>query len=682
MSATNLATPVVTAPARGRGRGLLRTLLGSPLGIAAVTSVAVVLLLALLAPVIWGDAADAYHTDALRQGPSAEHLAGTDSLGRDILLRVLVATRLSVGLALGATAIAVALGLLLGTLPAILGRRAARLVGAAVDVAVAFPALLLAIFFAVIFGVGEVGTMVALGVAGGPWFARLTLTLSTAVASRDFVAAARVNGVSRGRILMRHVLPNIGEPLAINATLGAALNLLAFAGLSFLGIGVQAPSYDWGRLLNEGLNGIYVNPWAAIAPGVAIVLAGLAFNLTGELAAQLIGRRTRAKAPREPLPGGAGAAAAGGASALPVVDHGGGAGEGEPLLDVRDLWVRFPADGRWVAPVRGVDLRLREGESVGVVGESGSGKSLTALAIAQLLEEPAAVATQALTFDGHDLRAGSARARRAALADSLAMIFQDPTSSLNPAMRVGPQLAEVATAHHGASRRSALAQAVQQLRAVRIAEPERRARQYPHEFSGGMRQRAMIGIGLMGRPRLLIADEPTTALDVTVQRQVLELLSAVRADEGAALLLISHDIAVVAGMCERVVVMYAGVVVEDLPIAELLAGPRHPYTRALLAALPDMETPRERPLATIPGRPPAPAELAGGCPFAPRCAFASDRCREQEPPLATLSGGDVDAAAGDDAGATPATVPGHRVACWHPQAGAVGAADVKSEAGA
>ncbi len=251
------------------------------------------LLLAVLAPVIWGDAADTYHTDALRQGPSGEHLAGTDSLGRDILLRVLVATRLSVGLALGATAIAVALGLLLGTLPAIAGRRVGRVVAAAIDVAVAFPALLLAIFFAVIFGVGEVGTMVALGVAGGPWFARLTLTLSATVAARDFVAAARVNGVGRGRILLRHVLPNIGEPLAINATLGAALNLLAFAGLSFLGIGVQAPSYDWGRLLNEGLNGIYVNPWAAIAPGVAIVLAGLAFNLTGELAAQLIGRRTR-----------------------------------------------------------------------------------------------------------------------------------------------------------------------------------------------------------------------------------------------------------------------------------------------------------------------------------------------------------------------------------------------------
>lgn len=261
MSATNLAAPVVTTPTRGRGRGLLRTLLTTPLGIAAVTSVGLVLALALLAPLIWGDAADTYHTDALRQGPSAEHLAGTDSLGRDILLRVLVATRLSVGLALGATAIAVVLGLLLGTLPAVAGRRTARFVGAVVDVAVAFPALLLAIFFAVIFGVGEVGTMVALGVAGGPWFARLTLTLSAAVASRDFVAAARVNGVGRGRILLSHVLPNIGEPLAINATLGAALNLLAFAGLSFLGIGVQAPSYDWGRLLNEGLNGIYVNPW-------------------------------------------------------------------------------------------------------------------------------------------------------------------------------------------------------------------------------------------------------------------------------------------------------------------------------------------------------------------------------------------------------------------------------------
>jgi ABC-type dipeptide/oligopeptide/nickel transport system ATPase component len=245
-----------------------------------------------------------------------------------------------------------------------------------------------------------------------------------------------------------------------------------------------------------------------------------------------------------------------------------------------------------------VSFSVREGEIVGIVGASGSGKSMTALAVAQLVADPARVEASALRFLGTDLQTTGKERLRRLLGTSLAMVFQDPMSSFNPTMRMGDQLAEVATEHAGLSRREARRLAADRLAAVRITQPARRVRQYPYEFSGGMRQRAMIGMGLMVSPRLIIADEPTTALDVTVQSQVLELLRAIRDSDGASILFISHDISVVAELCDRVLVMNAGEIVEELRASELSSA-RHPYTRALLAAVPHMGTDLERPLAGI-----------------------------------------------------------------------------------
>ena len=648
------APPSRRAATRGRWLAVLRT----PVGAGAGLLLALVLLTAVLAPLLWSADADRIDTGSVLQGASAQHWVGTDNLGRDLFLRVLVATRLSIGLALLATLIAVVLGLVLGTAPVLLGRRAGRLVTAAVDIAVAFPGLLLALFFAVVFGVGMTGAVLAIGCAGAPAFARLTATLAAGVAHRDYVAAARIAGVGRFRLLVRHVLPNIGEPLVVNATIGAGGALLAFAGLSFLGLGVQAPTYDWGRLLQDGLSGIYVHPEAALAPGVAIVVAGLAFNLFGEAVAKGIGLTG--------APGGAfGSAKAGGVRAGAVRDGGVRAGgvperladqgvpgtdpgpaDGRPVLDVVDLSVTFPGAHGPVRPVRGVSFRIGRGEAVGVVGESGSGKSLTALALARLVERPGEVTAGRLEFLGTDVLAGSDRRHRRLLGTAFAMVFQDPMTSFNPTRRIGRQLAEVAEQHQGMNRRQALDRAVDRLRAVRVPAADRRAHQYPHEFSGGMRQRAMIGMGLMGEPALIVADEPTTALDVTVQQQVLDLLRSIRAADDVALLLISHDVAVVGQVCDRVLVMYAGRVVEDLPAAELGTGARHPYTRALVATVPDMHVDLEQPLAVIPGRPVDPAHQPPGCAYAPRCPLASARCREEDPDLA------------DDGS-------GRRVACWH-----------------
>ena len=584
---------------------LLARTVRTPLGLAAVILLALVLVTAIFAPILWGAQAAVVDTSNLLAGPSAEHPVGTDALGRDLLLRVLVATRLSVVLALMATVVAVTAGLILGVAPWLMGR-AGRSVTWVVSVAVAFPGLLLALFFAVIFGTGWVGATWAIGLAGAPSFARLCQTLVAGVASRDFVAAARIGGVGRVRVLFRHVLPNIGEPLIVNATIGAGGALLAFAGLSFIGLGVQPPEYDWGRLMMEGLSGIYVNPLAALAPGIAIVIAGLAFNLTGEAAARSLGIGSTgivakiARVQPKPRPGDVAGDAIG--DTLAAETDTDAAAPADTVLDVRDLRVVFPGAAGPIQPVRGVSFSMRRGEVVGIVGESGSGKSLTALAIAQLIEHPGVVDADRLTFCGEDLLAGDPKRHRSLLGTSLALVFQDPMTSFNPTKKMGAQLAEVATEHHGMTRRQAQDRAVDRLAAVQISNPELRAKQYPHEFSGGMRQRAMIGAGLMGKPALIIADEPTTALDVTVQQQVLDLLKAIRDDEDVAILLISHDVSVVAEICDRVLVMYAGRIVEELP-ADRLREAQHPYTRALMAAVPDMQTDLQRPLATV-ARPP------------------------------------------------------------------------------
>jgi peptide/nickel transport system ATP-binding protein/peptide/nickel transport system permease protein len=621
-----------------RSMNILRT----PLGLAATLLTIGVLVLAVLAPLLWTDDANAVDTSNILAGPSADHWAGTDNLGRDIFFRTLVATRLSVELALLATLLALAVGLLLGSAPYLLGRGPGRLVSAAVNTAVAFPGLLLALFFAVVFGVGAKGAVLAIGFSGAPVFARLTQTLVAGVASRDFVSAARVAGLGRVRILFRHILPNVAQPLIVYATIGAGGALLSFAGLSFLGLGVQQPHYDWGRLLFDGISSIYVNPTAALAPGAAVLLAGLALSLFGETVAKAFGVPSVAGLPlRASVPQTSDADEA----EEPAVDASAGAAR-DIVLDVRDLEVTFGGPDGPIRPVRGVSFSMRRGEALGVVGESGSGKSLTALAVTRLVDDSGRVDASRLELLGTDLRADDTPVQRRMLGTSLAMVFQDPMTSFNPTRRIGNQLAEVATHHQGMNRREAMARAVDRLDAVRIPDAEDRARQYPHEFSGGMRQRAMIGMGLMGTPALIVADEPTTALDVTVQQQVLDLLAAIREADDVALILISHDVTVVGEVCDRVLVMYAGRIVEDLPAAELATGARHPYTRALAAAVPHMETDLDSPLATIPGRPVDPAHVPPGCPYAARCPLADAHCRVEDPPLMPDSAG-------------------RRVACWH-----------------
>ncbi|MBF4629646.1 dipeptide/oligopeptide/nickel ABC transporter permease/ATP-binding protein [Clavibacter michiganensis subsp. phaseoli] len=562
----------------------MRTLLRSPQGIAAVLGILLVIAMTLLGPALYGDLADQRSIPDRQQGMSAAHPFGTDDLGRDLFARVIVASRISVLLALGATAISVLGGIILGVIAVLLPRILQRLVAGLIDILLSFPWLLLALFFSVIWGTTAIGAMLAVGFAGIPVFARLTSTLSASVASSDFVRAAGMLGSTPARTTIRHVVPNILPPLLVNTAAHASVTLLSFAALSFLGLGVQAPEYDWGRLLNEGSKRIYIDPMAAIGPGIAIVLVGVVFALLGQVLSEPSARHLPPKAIRRRR----------------STDEVAEVTDTTTVVDARDLRVAFPGrDGTMVERVHGIDLTIGPGEIVGIVGESGSGKSVTASAIAGLLGPDALVTSDALTFREIDMSAVPNAVERRRLGLEQAMIFQDPLTSLNPALTVGRQLRESSEVHAGVSRHDSLRRAIDKLNLVRIPDPERRLGQLPHEFSGGMRQRAVIAMGLMGSPRLIIADEPTTALDVTVQRQVMQALRDAHDATQAAILFISHDIALVSGFCDRIVVMRDGRVVEEIA-ADRLADARHPYTRGLIACVPDMTTDRAAPLPVIP----------------------------------------------------------------------------------
>jgi oligopeptide/dipeptide ABC transporter ATP-binding protein len=603
---------------------MLRSRLGTPLLIAASASAFALLALAVLAPLAFGPAAASIRPADALQPPGATHWLGTDELGRDVFLRVLVAASLSLKISVTATLAGATLGIALGALPSVAGRLAGRLISAAIDLALAFPTLLLALFVAAIAGAGALSAFLAITLAMTPVFARLTHSLAASIARADYVAAARLLGASRVTILTRHIIPNVGGPLLVTMIVAISGALLVLSGLSFLGLGVQPPAYDWGILLNQGLNRVYVSPASSLAPAAAIVLAGIMLALVGEALALALGLRTR----RAPAPAIA-------PQAIPEAPT-------QALLEVANLRIAFASlDGTPIEAVRNVSLAIAPGERVGLVGESGSGKTLTALAAAALPIDGAAITAVSRRFLGRPLDQADTPEVRHFLGRAMAFLFQDPLGSFDPVRRIGGQLAELGTEHLALTRADAQARAVDRLGRAGLDRPEDAARSYPHQLSGGMLQRAMIALGLMGEPRLLIADEPTTALDVTVQKRVLALIARTCQETGAGLLLISHDLAVVAGQCERVLVMYAGRIVEDLPAAALPYGAVHPYTRALCASVVAMDADRSRPLPTMA----AGDQKAGGCAFRHRCALATNRCADSVPGLAEIASG-------------------HSIACW------------------
>jgi peptide/nickel transport system permease protein len=546
---------------------------------------------------------------------SGGHWLGTDHLGRDLLSRLLWGTRLSLAVGFAAALVAGLVGAAIGVIAGYFGGRTDNVTMRGVDMLMAFPYILLALAIVAVLGPGLLNALIAVAVVNIPFFARNIRGVSVGIAHREFIDAARLAGMGHGRILLSEVVPNIVPVVVIAMSTTIGWMILETAGLSFLGLGSQPPQADLGSMLGEARSALITAPHTSIVPGVMILLIVMSVNLLGDGIRDALDPRLRSGALTRPM---AATRVARGAVPAPT---------GEGMLQIDDLETQFQIGPRIYRAVNKVTLSLRPGECLGLIGESGSGKSVTALSVMGLVASPPGVITGgAARLDGQDLIGAPYELLRSLRGRKVAYIFQDPLATLHPLYRIGDQLIEAIRVHEPVSHAEAQARAIKLLEDVRIPNAPARARAFPHELSGGMRQRVGIAMALANDPDIIIADEPTTALDVTVQAQILALLSDLRRARGLAILFITHDFGVVGQLCDRVAVMYGGRIVEAGATAAVLAAPAHPYTRRLIACVPELGGGR-RVLAAIPGLPPAVDDLPPGCAFAPRCDKAQAACR-------------------------------------------------------
>ncbi|MFE0464662.1 dipeptide/oligopeptide/nickel ABC transporter permease/ATP-binding protein [Kitasatospora sp. NPDC058965] len=584
------------------------------------------------------------------QPPSGAHWFGTDRLGRDVFARVVDGARYSLVIGLGATAVALVAGTVLGAFAATARRAGDEGVMRTLDVVMAFPPIALAAVLVTIFGTGVPILVLTIAFVYVPMLTRVVRANVQAQYGEDYVAAERVMGARRGYIVARHVAVNCAAPVAVFATVLVADAIVFEASLSFLGAGVQQPNPSWGNVISYGQQILQAGGWwAAIFPGLAILLTVLALNVLAEGLTDAAAAPAPGPAPDAPADDRSTAAPQADVTAalavlaervaaqpVRIAPVAPGAAE---LLAVRDLSIRFPDRYGSTPVVDAVSFTVHEGETLGLVGESGCGKSITSLAVMGLLARNATTGGR-IDYRGQDLLTMDPRRRRALLGPEIAMVYQDAMSSLNPSVLVGTQLKQL-TGRGGSKTPAELLDLVG-------LTPQRTLRSYPHELSGGQRQRVLIAMALSRDPRLLIADEPTTALDVTVQAQVVDLLVRLRDELGFAMVLVSHDLALVGDLAHRVAVMYAGQVAELGATRAVLTDPAHHYTRGLLGSVVSLESGADR-LHQIRGVVPAPRAFNSGCRFATRCPAATELCRTAVP------------AAADRA-------PDHGFACHHPAA--------------
>ncbi|MDO2935542.1 dipeptide/oligopeptide/nickel ABC transporter permease/ATP-binding protein [Paeniglutamicibacter sulfureus] len=616
-----------------------------PLGSkAALLFLAIVALAALFAP--WLAPHDPLATGIPAQAPSTTNPFGTDRLGRDIYSRLLYGARSSLLIGLGAVALAIAIGAVLGAIAATASKWVSESVMRIMDVIMAFPGIALAAVLLATLGNSVPVIIVAIAVIYIPQLARVVRANVMAQWGEDYVRAEQVLGASRLHILVRHVVRNTAAPVLVFATVMVADAIIFEASLSFLGAGVQDPAPSWGNVISYGrtlvLNGAW---WATTYAGLLILLTVLCLNVLAEgLTDAMVNPRLRkpAKITEKDNTAAAVLRAESGhevdaahlssspdAATPPLLaaqlealrstelgrsDRLHPDTAARPILEVRDLSIRFPDRYGDTAIVDRVSFTVNEGETMGLVGESGCGKSITSLAIMGLLAPNASV-TGSIKFEGRELVGPDNRETtreklfKGLRGEQIAMVYQDALSSLNPSMLIREQMEQL-------TRRNGRMSPEELLKLVKL-DPRRTLRSYPHELSGGQRQRVLIAMALSRSPKLVVADEPTTALDVTVQAQVVDLLNELREQLGFAMVFVSHDLALVASLAHRTTVMYAGQVVESGATGQLLADPRHEYTRGLLGAVLSIESGAER-LHQIPGSVPSPRDFAAGDRFAAR----------------------------------------------------------------
>ncbi|MFI8869401.1 dipeptide/oligopeptide/nickel ABC transporter permease/ATP-binding protein [Streptomyces sp. NPDC053707] len=611
----------------------------------------VVVLGAVLAPLL---TQDPLTTGTPVQAPGGDHWFGTDRAGRDVFARVVHGSRYSLVIGLGATAVALVAGALLGSLAATSRKLGDESVMRTLDIVMSFPPIALAAVLVAVFGTSIPVIIFTIAFVYTPSLARVVRANVLAQYGEDYVAAEKVIGARRGYIVLRHVAVNCMAPVMVFATVMVAEAIIFEASLSFIGAGVQDPDPSWGSVLAYGRQILLAGGWwATFFPGLALLITVLALNILSEGLTDASAAPKSARAHAGP----AATTAPDPVEAASTVDIDAALGklarhiesteptitpvreDADELLVVRDLAIRFPDRYGDIPVVDKLNFTVHEGETLGLVGESGCGKSITSLAVMGLLARNAEVSGEIL-YRGRDLLKLPPKERRALMGPEIAMVYQDALSSLNPSVLVGTQLKQL-TSRGGTKTPAELLELVG-------LSPERTLRSYPHELSGGQRQRVLIAMALSRSPRLLIADEPTTALDVTVQAQVVELLIRLRDELGFAMVLVSHDLALVGDLSHRVAVMYAGRLAEVGDTRSVLTDPAHHYSRGLLGSVVSLEAGARR-LHQIRGVVPAPQGFGEGCRFAGRCGAATDLCRTTTP---VLSG--------------RGTTKDHGFACHHP----------------
>ena len=552
------------------------------------------------------------------------HILGTDHLGRDLLSRLLWGTQLSLAVGFAAAFIAATFGSILGAIAGFYGQKTDNIIMRFIDMLMAFPYILLALAIVAALGPGLFNALIAVALVNIPFFARNIRGVTVTLANKEFIEAARLSGMSNLRILIVEIFPNLLPMIVIAMSTTVGWMILETAGLSFLGLGSQPPQADLGSMLGEARSALITNPHTSFVPGIMIFCIVIGINLFGDGVRDALDPRLKKGSLIRPLP---------------QTIYEGGDTQPTPstkLLSVQNLSTQFHVNQDVYQSSNDVSFEIQEGECLGLIGESGSGKSVTALSVTSLVASPPGVIKKgSVNYKNENLLALPYEKLRSIRGNKISYIFQDPLTTLHPLHTIGDQLLEALQAHDSKlSASESISKSKDLLKSVQIPNPDNVWDVYPHQLSGGMRQRVCIAMALINNPELIIADEPTTALDVTVQAQILNILNSLRKERKLSILFISHDFGVISQICDRVIVMYAGSIVEEGPVKNIMQQAAHPYTSELIKCVPQLGN-MEHALHSIPGNPPSLNQLPEGCAFANRCQYKQDQCLKGSVPVSS-----------------------------------------------
>jgi peptide/nickel transport system permease protein len=585
----------------------------------------IILALSILAPVLPLKEPNITNTADRFMTPFEEgHILGTDHLGRDLLSRLLWGTQLSLAVGFAAAFIAATFGSILGAIAGFYGQKTDNIIMRFIDMLMAFPYILLALAIVAALGPGLFNALIAVALVNIPFFARNIRGVTVTLANKEFIEAARLSGMSNLRILIVEIFPNLLPMIVIAMSTTVGWMILETAGLSFLGLGSQPPQADLGSMLGEARSALITNPHTSFVPGIMIFCIVIGINLFGDGVRDALDPRLKKGSLIRPLP---------------QTIYEGGHTQPQPsnkLLSVQNLSIQFHVNQDVYQSSNDVSFEIQEGECLGLIGESGSGKSVTALSVTSLVASPPGVINKgSVNYKNQNLLALPYEELRSIRGNKISYIFQDPLTTLHPLHTIGDQLLEALQAHDSKlSASESISKSKDLLKSVQIPNPDNVWDVYPHQLSGGMRQRVCIAMALINDPELIIADEPTTALDVTVQAQILNILNSLRKERKLSILFISHDFGVISQLCDRVIVMYAGSIVEEGPVKNIMQQAAHPYTSELIKCVPQLGN-KEHALHSIPGNPPSLNQLPEGCAFANRCQYKQDQCLKGSVPVSS-----------------------------------------------